>query len=251
VERVEEMADAMLRMPGRVVEIASGADIAARMLRMGRLQGPTNMHRVVAEAMTVRETSFFRDVVPFQVLGEQILPELIARRKSERRLRLWSAGCATGQEAYSLAMVLLDRFPELEEWDVRIVGTDISRSACAYARRGRYSRLEINRGLPARRMLRYFERDGEEWQVREELRRMVRFECADLGVGCEGKFDVVLLRNVLLYFSAEERSRVLAAVYARMRSRGVMLLGASEEACELFQVECVREQVFYRVVAEG
>jgi chemotaxis protein methyltransferase CheR len=244
----------VIHLPHRVVEIASGADIAARMMRSERMMRPVAMHRVVAEAMTIRETSFFRDHLPWEILAERLLPELIWKRKKQRKLRLWSAGCATGQEAYSLAMMICDRFPELSEWDVQIVGTDISHTACAYARRGKFSRLEINRGLPARLMLRYFERGGDEWSVRPEVKRMVRFEQGDLRqaplVRTRG-FDMVLLRNVLPYFEASERRKVMAETYSRLADDAVMLVGTAEQiedAPELFGLDYAKDQQFYRVV---
>jgi hypothetical protein len=183
----------VVRLSHRIVSIRSGVELASRMLRSEAMVRPVAMHRVVAEAMTIKETSFFRDYLPFEILAEVLLPEVIRRRERVRRLRLWSAGCATGQEAYSLAMMICDRFPELESWDVQIVGTDISRSACAYAQRGRYSRLAMNRGLPARLMVRYFERSGDEWTVRPEVKRLVRFEHGDLRESAEGRVCRVLM----------------------------------------------------------
>ncbi|MEO6923032.1 MAG: CheR family methyltransferase, partial [Bryocella sp.] len=157
-----------------------------------------------------------------------------------------------GQETYSLAMLLMDRFPELDAWDVAITGTDLSPSACTYARRGRYSRLEINRGLPARQMLRYFERHGEEWVVKPVVRRLVLFEQGDLRMLTEGGagFDLVLLRNVLPYFSAADRDAVLVETHSRMELGGVLLLGAAEQiddAPELFEARVAKEQPFYQV----
>jgi chemotaxis protein methyltransferase CheR len=200
------------------------------------------LHAVVAEAMTIKETSFFRDVTPFRLLSDGLIPRLIKQNKESRRLAFWSAASSTGQEAYSLAMLLLDGFPELANWDVTIVGTDISQQACDYARRGRYGRLEINRGLPARFLLKYFERDGEDWVAKPELRRMVTFQRMNLCALPQSfaTFDVVLLRNVLLYFAAEERLQVLEGVHRRMSPDGALLLGASEQAedsCELFSVK--------------
>jgi chemotaxis protein methyltransferase CheR len=244
----------VVRLSHRIVSIRSGVELASRMLRSEAMVRPVAMHRVVAEAMTIKETSFFRDYLPFEILAEVLLPEVIRRRERVRRLRLWSAGCATGQEAYSLAMMICDRFPELESWDVQIVGTDISRSACAYAQRGRYSRLAMNRGLPARLMVRYFERSGDEWTVRPEVKRLVRFEHGDLRESAEGRvpcFDVALLRNVLPYFHGRERMEVLAETYARLESDAVLLVGNSEQiedAPELFAMEFAREQAFYRAV---
>jgi chemotaxis protein methyltransferase CheR len=244
------------------VALSAGAGSVGGLMKMlrGDVEGarPAHLHRVVAEAMTIKETSFFRDLTPFTLLRDRLIPKLIEERRAERRLRLWSAASSTGQEAYSLAILLRERFPQLASWDVKIIGTDISQVACEYAKRGHYRRLEINRGLPARLLLRYFERDGEEWKVSDELRHMVSFERANL---CEPppctvksagmKFDIVLLRNVLLYFAAEDRARVLREVHARMQRQGVLLLGNSEQAedsSELFRVEMDRDCYFYRPI---
>jgi chemotaxis protein methyltransferase CheR len=129
-----------------------------------------HLHRAVAEAMTINETSFFRDLKPFEMLRETIFPRLIERRRDERRLRIWSAASSTGQEAYSVAMLIAEYFPELAGWDVKIVGTDISRDVIDYAQRARYRRLEVNRGLPARMLLKYTVHDGEEWEIRPRIR---------------------------------------------------------------------------------
>jgi len=241
-------SDALWTQP-RVASV----DLAAKLMRMARPQKLVTMHRVVAEAMTTKETSFFRDLLPFHLLHDRLIPELIAAREKEQRLYLWSAGSATGQEAYSLAMLLHDRFPQLDEWDVRIVGTDVSQAACEYARRGRYSRFEINRGLPASLLMRHFEREGEEvWRLHEEVRRMVSFEQGDLRAARVGMtFDIVLLRNVLPYLAVEERAEVLREAHARMHTGSVMLLGEAEEAGELFEEAVDRERVFYRPIVSG
>jgi chemotaxis protein methyltransferase CheR len=237
----------------------SGAHSVADLMKQLRGSRPAHLHRVVAEAMTIKETSFFRDMSPFKLLGSRLIPEVIAARRQERRLRLWSAASSTGQEAYSLAILLYEQFPELASWDVQIIGTDISQVACDTAKSGRYSRLEINRGLPARMLIRYFERDGEEWNVCDDIRRLVTFERANLcepptrGLRSYGvKFDIVLLRNVLMYFAPEDRSRVLREVHARMHPHAVLMLGNSEQAedfSDMFRVEFDKDCYFYRPLA--
>src|SRR5579871_2170632 len=188
---------------------------------------PVHLHRAVAEAMTINETSFFRDLKPFEMLQEVILPRLIERRSGERRLRIWSAASSTGQEAYSLAMMIAEHFPSLAGWDVKIIGTDISRQVIDYARRGRYRRLEVNRGLPARMLLKYLQREGEEWAVSPAIRSMCEFHCANLRAPLPGLpvFDLVLLRNVLLYFPQEDRRSVFLEVNRHMDSAGYLILG--------------------------
>ncbi len=131
----------------------AGASNLEDFVNILKVDRPEHLRRAVAEAMTINETSFFRDLRPFEMLRETILPRLIESRTDVRRLRIWSAASSTGQEAYSLAMMMVDHFPGLAGWDVKIIGTDISRQVIDYARRGRYRRLEVNRGLPARMLL--------------------------------------------------------------------------------------------------
>jgi chemotaxis protein methyltransferase CheR len=188
------------------------------------------------------------------VLRETILPRLIAKNSAERRLRIWSAASSTGQEAYSLAMMICEHFPELAKWDVKIVGTDISQEVVEYAKRGRYRRFEVNRGLPARMLVKYLVRDGDEWEVTPRMRAMCEFRCVKL---CSSLpklpvFDLVLLRNVLLYFPQQDRGCVFDDVYRQMVPDGYLLLGAAEQAedsTSLFQAEFTRDCYFYRPVA--
>jgi chemotaxis protein methyltransferase CheR len=214
---------------------------------------PAHLHRAVAEAMTINETSFFRDLKPFEMLQEVILPRLVEQRARARRLRVWSAASSTGQEAYSLAMLIAEHFPSLAGWDVKIIGTDISRHVVDYARMGRYRRLEVNRGLPARMLLKYMHRKGEEWEVSAAIRSMCEFHYANLCAPLPrmAKFDLVLLRNVLLYFPQEERRSVFQDVYRQMEPKGYLVLGNAEQAedsTNLFEVEFASNSYFYRPV---
>jgi chemotaxis protein methyltransferase CheR len=212
-----------------------------------------HLHRAVAEAMTINETSFFRDNRPFEVLRHHVLPRLIEARRDAQSLRIWSAASSTGQEAYSRAMVVTESFPELARWDVKIIGTDISRNCSDYAARGRYRRLEVNRGLPARLLLKYFTRDGDEWEVSPKLRGMCQFTYANLSAALPllPKFDLVLLRNVLLYFPQQDRTCVFSDVFRQMHHDGYLLLGNAEQAedsTDLFQAEFAADTYFYRPV---
>lgn len=210
-----------------------------------------HLHRAPAEAMTVNETAFFRDRKMFDVLRDTIVPRLIEVNSAQRKLRIWSAACSTGQEAYSLAMLLCEHFAKLAGWDLRIIGTDISYPAIEYARRGRYRRLEVNRGLPARKLVKYLVRDGEEWEVAPRLRSMCHFQYADLCASLPRLpiFDLILLRNVLLYFPQPGRNSVLRRVHSQIVPGGYLVLGAAEQAedsTSLFQAEFARECYFYR-----
>jgi chemotaxis protein methyltransferase CheR len=233
-----------------IARVAGAANLEG-LVNMLRIDRPAHLHRAVAEAMTINETSFFRDVKPFEALRLTVLPALIEQRRPRRRLRIWSAASSTGQEAYSVAMLLAESFPELETWDVKIIGTDISRSVVDYARRARYRRLEVNRGLRARMLMRFFERDGEEWEVSEKLRRLCEFQVVNLCAPLPPlpQFDLVLLRNVLLYFPQQDRSCVFSDVSRHITPGGYLVLGNAEQAedsTNLFEVEFAQECYFYR-----
>lgn len=220
-----------------------------------RADPPAHLHRAAAEARTVNETAFFRDRKMFDALRETIVPRLIEANSADRMLRIWSAASSTGQEAYSLTMLLCEHFPNLVDWDVKIIGTDNSQQVIEYARHGRYLRLEVNRGLPARKLVKYLMRDGEEWEVLPKLKSMCNFQYADLCAPLPRLplFDLVLLRNVLLYFSRPSRSTVFRSVHRQMAPGAYLVLGASEQAedsTDLFQAERARECYFYRPVEQ-
>ena len=195
------------------------------------------LERAVAEAMTINETSFFRDCRPFDLLRETLLPRLIESRRAARRLRFWSAACSTGQEGYSLAMMMAEHFPMLIGWNIRVEGTDISNEVVARAQAGSYHRIEINRGLPARFVVRYFDHFGEDWVAKAEIRKVCNFRQANL---CSAalpfapaeRFDVIFLRNVMLYFSLETRRALLANIRRLLAPDGVLFLGSSEQPAD-------------------
>jgi len=231
----------------------AGASTLADFVDILRVDRTAQLHRAVAEAMTINETSFFRDGRPFDALRDTILPQLIERNSAQRKLRLWSAASSTGQEAYSIAMLICEHFPQLAEWDVKIVGTDISRQVVEYARRGRYRRLEVNRGLPARMLVKYLVRDGDEWEVTPKLRSLCEFQYANLCAPLPRLpvFDLVMLRNVLLYFPQQDRSCVFSDVYRQLAPDGYLMLGAAEQAedsTNLFKAEFAKDCYFYRPV---
>ena len=229
----------------------AGASDLQGLVNILRMDEPAQLHRAVAEAMTINETSFFRDVKPFDALRTHVLPRLMETNAVERRLRIWSAASSTGQEAYSLAMLIAEDFPELARWDVKIIGTDISRDVVNYARRGRYRRIEVNRGLRARLLVKYFTREDEEWEISPKIRAMCDFQLANLCAPLPmlPVFDLVLLRNVLLYFPQQDRSLVFSDVYRQMSPNGYLVLGNAEQAedsTNLFQAEFGPDWYFYR-----
>ena len=195
----------------------------------------STMHDQVIDALTTNETTFFRDYNPWESLRTLVMPELIARKERSRTLAIWSAGCSSGQEPYSIAMSIREHFPELRAWQLSILGTDISSSVLARARAGRYGQLEVNRGLPAHLLVRHFTRAGMEWEIEEPIRRMVRFERHNLNDAWPSMppFDLVLMRNVMIYFETEAKRQVLAKMHRQLAPHGYLLLGASETTYSL------------------
>ena len=181
------------------------------------------------EALLNHETFFYRDLNAFRLLDEQGLGRLQAARAGTRRLRIWSAGCSTGQEAYTIAMMIAERPDRWRGWTIDILGTDLSPAAIERAREGRYSQFEIQRGLPVAQMLRRFDQDGAHWQASGLLRQAVRFRVHNLLTPPPvGMFDVVLCRNVLLYFSPDVRTLVFSRIASAMQPDGLLMLGAGE-----------------------
>lgn len=208
------------------------------------------LHATVIEAMTTNETSWFRDKHPFETLRKQILPELIARKRADRTLHLWSAACSTGQEPYSLAMLIRET-PELAGWNVRILATDLSRAAITRAREGLYSSLELGRGMPDRLLDQYFDRDGDAFRARRVLRTMIDWQPMNLAALLPQLpiFDVVFLRNVLIYFSPATCAQILKNVHNTMSRKGYLILGTTENMLGLsvgFESKLIGRTMVYR-----
>ena len=208
------------------------------LIRYLRAKRDPLLERAIAEAMTINETSFFRDSRPFELLRTDLLPKLIEARRHAHSLRIWSAACSTGQEGYSLAMLLREHFPMLVGWDFRIEGTDLSAEVVERAQEGRYHRIEINRGLPARFVVRYFDHVGEDWTIKPEIRKLCNFRQANLCAPSlpfnriSDRFDVIFLRNVMLYFSQETRKTLLAGIHRLLAPDGILFLGSSEQPAD-------------------
>ena len=196
------------------------------------------LERAIAEAMTINETSFFRDSRPFELLRTEVLPKLVEARRNQRSLRFWSAACSSGQEAYSLGMMMLEHFPLLSGWNFTIEGTDICAEVVEKARAGCYHRIEMNRGLPARFIVRYFDHQGEDWVVKDEVKKMCHFRQANLCgpqfpfQRASDRFDVIFLRNVMLYFSQDTRRVLLSNIHRILAPDGILFLGSSEQPAD-------------------
>lgn len=182
------------------------------------------------EALTTNETYFFRDFHPFESLRRTILPAIIERRADARQLSIWCAACSTGQEPYSIAMVIREHFPQLADWKIELIGTDLSPRVLAQAAAGRYNQIEINRGLPAPYLVKYFtQRDGN-WFIKPEIAGMVRYQPMNLIEpwpilpAC----DLIFMRNVMIYFDVETKRTILQRLRGCLRPHGRLFLGSSE-----------------------
>jgi chemotaxis protein methyltransferase CheR len=194
-----------------------------------RLGAPT-IERGIVEAMTTNESSFFRDEKPFAYVRTQALPRLHATRPAGAKLRIWSAAASTGQEAYSLAMILSETRAALGAREVEIVGTDIAREPLSRAREGIYSQFEVQRGLPVTMLVKYFKKDGSNWRIADSLRAMASFREWNLlgDLRPLGTFDMVFCRNVLIYFDAPTKAKALAAIAKQMAPDALLFLGGAE-----------------------
>jgi len=189
----------------------------------------------VIEAMTTNETSFYRDIHPFETLKKIIFPEMIEKRRAKREFNIWCGASSSGQEPYSLVMLLKNEFPELNSWKVNFSASDLSNQMLNRCKSGIYSQLEINRGLPAPLLVKYFERIGTEWQVREELRKMIQFSIINLSERWPTmpQLDLVMMRNVLIYFDVEMKKDILGRIRKLLKPDGYLFLGAAETTLNL------------------
>jgi chemotaxis protein methyltransferase CheR len=201
-------------------------DLCALMTKTRR----PDLGRQVVEAMTTNETYFFRDPAHYDAIRHVLLPRLRDERSANKKLSFWSAASSTGQEAYSLAMGLLE--DGFKDWNVQVLGTDFSSQVVERARLGVYRQIEVNRGLPAALMVKYFQRKGMEWQLTEDVRRMVRFDTIDLRKSMRtlGPFDLVFCRNVMIYFDAATKKSIMQEIHGTLFRGGWLMLGGAETA---------------------
>lgn len=227
-------ADKLYLAESRLVPImrANGVVDLAELVRQIEKREDEKLLQAVIDAMTTNETFFFRDRTPFEQFRRDILPELMAKRQDKRRISIWCAACSTGQEPYSLAMLLDEESSKLKEWTVDILATDLSETALDAARRGIYSQFEVQRGLSTSRLLRHFEQHGDNWQVSERLRSRILFRHLNLlsNIGKIGPFDIIFCRNVLLYFDLAIKRDVLSRLSKVIAGDGYLILGAAETA---------------------
>ena len=247
-ESKEYMAE--FRLEPLAVQVGAGS--VARLLLRLQSHPSYDLERQVVEAMTTNETSFFRDVLPFDALERTVLPALFEARRVERGLTLWSCACSSGQEPYSVAIILHRNYAALfDSWEVRLLGSDVNTEMLEQARRGRYSAHEMSRGVPADVKARYFEPVGGHWQIRDTVRQMVEFRWLNLAdpLPLLPMCDVILLRNVLIYFDLETKTTVLERVLRYLKPDGYLFLGGAEATVswDMLQPEQANGATFYRV----
>ena len=186
--------------------------------------------REITEAMTTNESFFFRDIKPFELFRTAALPQMLQARAAKKSFRIWSAACSSGQEAYSLAMILKEEAARLAGWKIEIVGTDISAEMLEKAKAGLYSQFEVQRGLPIQLLVKYFKKNNEMWQIDPSIRAMVQYRDFNLlgDPKSLGQFDIVFCRNVLIYLDQTKKARVLAAISRNMPDDGLLYLGGAE-----------------------
>ena len=205
----------------------------------------------VVEAMTTNESFFFRDSHMFDTFRDEALPALIAARQSTKRLRIWCAAASSGQEPYSIAMILKQMEAQLAGWNIEILGTDLSLEILDRAKSGIYTQFEVQRGVPTNFLLTYFERAGDQWQIIEPIRKMVQYRPFNLldNLTTLGKFDVVFCRNVLIYFDDPTKGGILDTIATMLAPDGVLLLGGAESVLGLSKAfeSTPKQRGFYRL----
>jgi chemotaxis protein methyltransferase CheR len=247
---LQVVIDLVLRKSGIVLDTSkqylvearlSGVVKAGGLPSIGALVAQLNqpnravVERLIVDAMTTNETTFYRDILPFEAVRKVILPEIIARRGAERRLAIWCAASSTGQEPYSLAMLIRESFPQLAGWNITFFASDLSRDVLDRARAGRYSQLELNRGLPAALLVKYFKKCGLDWEISPDIRKMIEFKEVNLLEAWPAMppLDLIFIRNVLIYFGNETKMKVLGRIRGMMHPAGYLFLGGAETTMNL------------------
>jgi len=212
----------------------------------------------IIDAISTNETLFFRDTGPFEVLRHKVIPDLIDARSARSSgllptsIRIWSAACSTGQEIYSIAIVLKELLPDMKKYNIKLLGTDISDAAVAQASYGKYNKFEIERGLAKDKLQKYFSLSGNAWKIKDEIRAMASFRKLNLMLpfAALGKFDIVFCRNVAIYFSMEDRKKLFNKIADILALDGCLIVGSTETLtgiCPRFEPKRHIRSIFYRL----
>lgn len=242
---------------GRLVEETGCASYLC-LLQRAKAESGRSLERRIIDAITTNETLFFRDTTPFELLRHKIVPELIDRRKrtGAARIRIWSAACSTGQEIYSIAILLKEMLGDPDRYGVRLIGTDISDQAVTRASRGWYNATEIGRGLSDALRDRYFVKARDGWQIRDEIRAMASFKHLNLmnDLSSLGRFEVILCRNVAIYFSEPDKISLFQRIARSLEPHGYLLIGAMESlngAAPQFESKRYLRAAYYQLKTEA
>jgi len=237
-------------LDSRLNELAKSMGLSGikDLYRKAKFSMTPRLKEQIVDALTTNETYFFRDGHPFEAIKTKILPDLMETNRSGRKLRIWSAACSTGQEPYSLAMIITDCFPELSRWKVEITATDISRNAIQKGIAGRFTQVEADRGLPKNYRTRYLKKHENFWLADEKLKKLVRFRRLNLlePFRMLGTFDLILCRYVLIYFEKTSKQQVLSRLIEVLKPGGYLFLGATETPVGM--PSCMKRRIFARAV---
>jgi chemotaxis protein methyltransferase CheR len=248
---LEPHKDYLAKLHLETVATSAGCESIAALIEKLKSQPFGNLHQQTVEAMLINETLFFRDRQTFETLKLKVLPSLIEQRKRDRSLKIWCGACSSGQEPYSIAMLIREYFPILLTWNLQIIGSDVSSKMVARAREGCYTSLESDRGLPLKLREKYFQRQGENWQIQAKIRQMVEIRQMNLIHAWTSlpQLDLIFLRNVLIYFEAETKRAILGKVQQQLKADGYLFLGSSETTLHLdltFQSVQENNSLYYR-----
>jgi chemotaxis protein methyltransferase CheR len=221
----------------RLGELAStlGMPGIEHLIREVRSKPQSDLVRKVIDALTTNETLFFRDFHPFEALKKSVIPEIMEKRAAVRQLSIWCGACSTGQEPYSLAMLLRENFPALRDWKVSILATDLSPRVLKSAEAGVFSQLEVNRGLPATLLVKYFAKEGDKWHIKDDVRKLITFRELNLVQPWPvmQPFDLIFLRNVMIYFDVPTKKTILKRMRGCLLPHGYLFLGSAETTVNL------------------
>lgn len=212
-----------------------GFDTIDQLVKALRKNLNNGLQYKVTEALTTNETSFFRDIHPFETLKNIILPELIKTRQSTKELNIWCAASSSGQEPYSIAMLIHENFPSLFNWKINFIASDISEKMLSRCRSGTFSQIEVNRGLPAALLIKYFDKSGPVWTIKKQLRERIDFQHINLSgeLPYLPGMDIIFLRNVLIYFDIRMKKKILKQLRSVLKPDGYLFLGGAETTLNL------------------
>jgi len=249
---LEEGKDYLVESRLQPIVRSEGFESLSEMVSQMRARPVNGLHWKVVEAMTINETYFFRDVHPFEILRETVLPELIKGRAAQREINIWCAAASSGQEPYTIMMTLREYFPALSNWRINFIASDISKEMLDRCREGCYSQLEVNRGLPAPLLVKYFRKIGTQWRIHDSLREAIDFRQINLAEAWPPMppMDIIFMRNVLIYFDVQTKRNIMARLRKLLKPDGCLFLGGAETTLNIddsFKRAQVRNSAYYHV----